>query len=121
MNHNIDTKAIQELAAMSPEAKAYLEREFPEVFTEPKRCPFDLPAFVIPAHKKHNVKSGDWMISNEGNQLVMFLKYTDDDCFLARTFFGGDWQTFRVLGFQYKPATTEEIQRFIPDYKPNNQ
>lgn len=32
MKHIIDTKAIQELAEMSPEAKVYLERVFPECF-----------------------------------------------------------------------------------------
>lgn len=119
MTHTIDTKAIQELAETSPEARAYLEREFPEVFTEPVCCPSDLPAFVIPPHEKHNVKQNDWMISNDSDILVSFIKYTDDDCFLAQTFITGTWKVQRLLGCQFRPATTEEIQRFIPDYKPN--
>lgn len=70
MTHTIDTKAIQELAAMSPEAKAYLEREFPEVFyTDGK------PTY----------------------------RFTIND----------------AEGSEIREATTEEIQRFIPDYKPN--
>lgn len=120
MNHTIDTKAILELAETSPEARAYLEREFPEAFAEPKRCPYDIPAFIIPPHKKHDVLTGAWMISNENDILVMFIKYTDDDCFLAETFISGQWETHRLLGYQFRPATTEEIQKFILDYKPNN-
>lgn len=77
MKHTIDTKAIQELAAMSPEAKVYLERVFPEAF-----------------------KLGYYKDKNQNSLLIS----TEPESMLKN--------------YGWHPANVEEIQRFIPYYKP---
>lgn len=85
MTHTIDTKAIQKLAAMSPEAKAYLEREFPQVFKS-----------------KIDHKTRYYISENNDGMCLMMFKGVDNP-----------------IKKGWKLATSEEIQRFIPDYKPN--
>lgn len=101
MTHTIDTKAIQELAATCPEARAYLEREFPEVF-----CTINY--------------NGDYLIDDtEPDVLVKSNGLNANGSVNSKSLHFANKSIFEHTKNTHRKATTEEIQRFIPDYKPN--
>lgn len=111
MKHTIDTKAIQELATMSPEVKVYLEREFPEAFTD---LPIDKPCILT-----EDINYKDWFIFNGSPEFIAKPTRRDKD----KTFLGflmcGDLSHFNeFFGHNIRKASVAEIQRFFPKHKP---
>jgi hypothetical protein len=101
MKHTIDTKVIQELAAMSPEVKVYLEKEFPDAFKQ--KIDFTKDLVIDPEYPDVLVKCGS---------------LNEDGLMIPKTIYNLSKDIWKLRTEVYRRATTEEIQLFIPDYKP---